>query len=117
MLALLEAQTGGVDAVSQTGRTRSVWEHMTQVAMACGAKHLDTGHSMAAIDSLDDLALINGIIEARPTAPAVKLLATGEQKLTTALAHIFALLVVVIKLTRERSLRTRFAQYVITIGA
>jgi hypothetical protein len=70
---LVEAERGGVDAISQAGGVGTIREDMAEMASTTGAGDLRAGHAMAAVLVLLNIFLIERIVKARPAAPGVEL--------------------------------------------
>ena len=68
-----EFECCGVDAIPQPRRLGSVLENVTEMGVSALAPDLDPVHTMAHITELLDLAFLDGLGEAGPTATRIKL--------------------------------------------
>src|SRR5579864_4496379 len=69
----LEIQRGGIHAIAQAGRRRTVFEHMSQVRIAFGATHFSSHHAVFRVAMLNHVAGLARLVEARPSRPGIKL--------------------------------------------
>ena len=80
LFRLLKLEDFTVDAVAKSRGRWPVFEHMSEVAAAVGAKNFPPPHAVASIQLLVD-APLHGDAETRPTGPRLKLRIGGKQKI------------------------------------
>src|SRR5271168_1376240 len=98
----LELQRGRIDAVTQSGRPRAVLEHMAEMAVATGAKHLGADHAVGHIALLVDVTFGCRLGEAWPAAAGIELGIGLKQRLTAAGTDIGAGALLMLVLAGER---------------
>jgi len=97
----VEPQGGGVDAVPESRRFRTVVKDVSQVRAAVRALDLDAPHEEAGVGDLLHPVLLHRRPEARPAGPRVELCPRGEEFVTADHARVHAVPVVVPILPRE----------------
>src|SRR3954452_7553632 len=74
----VEHQAKSVDAIAQSGRLRSVFEHVTEMTAAAAAMHLGAQHAVGAVLGLAQ-RIVERLVEARPSGAALELRVGREQ--------------------------------------
>src|ERR1700760_3947740 len=69
----LQLQRRRVDAIAQTGRSRSVGKDMAEMAGAFRAQHLGADHAVGGVVLLVDMTIDSRCREARPAAAGIEL--------------------------------------------
>jgi len=110
---LLEIQGNGIDAEAFSRRFRPVIKDMTQVSSAAGTDGLDPVHEKAVIFLKPDFVAGNHIIETGPAGPGLELGIGRKEFLPAGGTGVDALFLVIIQLTRKRSLGAFLPQNVI----
>src|SRR3954453_11810947 len=107
----LQLQGCRVDAVAQSGRSRTVLEHMAEMAIALRAQHLGADHAVADVALFVDMALHCGRGKGRPAAAGIELGVGFEQRLAAAGAGVNARAVLMLVFTGKRPLGRFLAQH------
>lgn len=68
----MELQRGGIQAISQARRFRSIRENVAQVAIAAGAANLDTDHAVAIVFDIRNVFWVERLEETRPAGARFK---------------------------------------------
>src|SRR4051812_9481308 len=89
-LLRLQFQRRGVDAVAQSGRSRTIVEDMAEMAVAVRAQHLGPDHAVADVALFIDMAFDRGRGEARPAAAGIEFCVGFEQRLAATGAGVSA---------------------------
>src|SRR5690606_26611776 len=111
----LEAQRGRVDAVTKTGRTRPVGEHVPEVRAATRASDLVAHVSERAVLVRADRLRPDRLIEARPAGARVVLRLRAEEMLSADDAEILPGILERVVLARERPLRAALLRDVVLL--
>jgi hypothetical protein len=116
-VAVDEAQSSGVDAISQsTLGAGAVVEDVTEVAVAVRRTHLGAHHRVAHVDLLGDVVPIDRFGEAGPAGSAVELVHRGEQRFTGYHVDVDSRFMVVPVLAGERPFGTVLLGDVVLVG-
>src|SRR5579885_2451308 len=100
-----EAEGGGVDAIPQPRRPRSVGKDMAEMRRATRAMHFGAGHEQAAVGLGLDILGVRRLPEARPSRAGVELGRGLEEGRPAADAGVRPLLVIVPIGAREGALQ------------
>ena len=106
---LNEVERGGVHAIAQAGRARTILEDVTEMGAAAAAHHLSPAHAIAIVGGGFDVAFVEGSIEARPAASGVILRIRFEKLVAAAYAEEEALVMEVPVFAGEGGLGAFFA--------
>src|SRR5882724_2203614 len=110
-LLWLQFERCRIDAVAQSGRTGSVLEDMPEMAVALRAQHFGSGHAVADVTLLVDMALRRRLGKARPAAAGIELGVGFEQRLSAAGADVGAGPPLMLIFAGERPLGRLLAQH------
>ena len=100
----IELEGSGIDAVAQSGRSRTILEYMTEVRVAAGAQHFYPPHEMAVVFLVDDIFRSGRLPERRPSRTGIEFGLRVKQGGAATGATIHALIVAVPVFPRERTL-------------
>src|ERR1700728_1809311 len=106
ILRFLEIKDHPIDAIPQPGRRGAVMEDMTKMRSAAPAFHLRPLHPIGMIRHVDDTALADRLIKARPAAAALEFGIALEKRIAANRAIISADLMILFQRTAVRPLRT-----------
>src|SRR3954470_17813909 len=84
----LQLQGCRVDAVAQSGRSRTVLEHMAEMTIALRAQHFGSDHAVADVAFFVDMLVGRGRGEAGPAAAGIEFCVGFEQRLAAAGAGV-----------------------------
>jgi hypothetical protein len=101
---LLERERGGIDAETQAGRGRSVFEDVTQVAVATRAENFGAFHPVTVVGVGDDIFLGDRLEKAGPAGAGIEFGFGRKQRQPATNAIINARLVIVVKIAAEGAL-------------
>src|SRR5690349_7487745 len=110
LFSFVQLECGGVHAVTQTGRSRAVFKHVTKVRVAATADHGNPAHSETAIVETGNVLLSNRLPEAGPAGAGLELRFRIEQWSVAADAAIDAFAVLVPVLAGKSALRAVVAR-------
>jgi hypothetical protein len=103
---LRKEQRHGVEAMTLTGRRRTVGEHVTEMTAAARTDLFHAHHSVAGVAHPPDVPLVERLEEARPAGTGVELGIRPEEWQTAKPAGVDPVFVVVQKHPTERGFGT-----------
>src|SRR5437764_13244400 len=90
-----------IHAVTQSRRLWAIIEHMTQVAVTAGARHLSSRHAQTLVRFFDDVLFLDWRPETGPSGARIKLLFGAKHRQLASRALESSLVVNVIQRSRE----------------
>src|ERR1700688_2136224 len=113
LLLWLQLQRGGVHAVTQPRRTRTIRKDVPQMRLAARTPDFSPTHAVRSIRKLFDRALSRWLIEAGPAGSGVEFCFGAEERLSAAHAGIRSRVFGLIVFPGERRLSSTFARYLV----
>src|SRR5438067_2992184 len=111
IVARREVERRRVDAIAQAGRVRAVREEVAQMSAAMAARDLGPPHPERIVFLRRDVALLDDVVEARPTRPRFELRPRIEERFVAHDAAIRSLAMVVPVRAGKRRLGARLLGY------
>ena len=94
ILRFLKIQYYPIDTIAETCRRRTIFKDVSEVGLASAAFHLRPVHPMTMVGQIDDAALGDRLVKARPAAAALEFSVAQEERIAAYRAIVCADLVV-----------------------